>query len=683
MSPLEQLFAATGPLARAAPGFRHRPGQLALAHAIATTLEARGRLVAEAGTGVGKTFAYLVPLLTTQGRAIVSTATRHLQDQLFQRDLPTVKAALGVSADIAVLKGRANYLCLYRLEENRSSGRFQRREDIHALAQIERFAGLTTTGDITECTTVPESSPVWAMATSTRENCLGQECPRIADCHLAAARRRASEADLVVVNHHLLCADMALREEGFGELLPNADHIVIDEAHALPDIATQFFGQSISTQTLGTLARETLACALAHARDGASWMELCGALERVSAEVRLMIPAEVTRTAWDTLSEDRQHICREQLEGAASALENLRAALAVNAERHLELAHLLDRCQDIAARLAAFSSEPDHAPVVRWIERSRHALTLHVTPFDIRDRFRAEIDRQSRSWIMVSATLAVSVASARRASPVSQSAGSGDDDRSTGRAPASADRLPDPAFAHFLDRIGLEDAHTMTAESPFDFSRQGMLLVPDPGPDPKAPDHVVQLLEKAGVANLLTHLQGGCFVLCTSHRAVEHARRWLSTWIVAHPDRLLLTQGESPRHQLIDTFRRHGRAVLVGSHSFWEGVDVPGDALSMVLIDKLPFAPPDDPVLEARSRWMQRQGRDPFMEIQLPQAAILLKQGVGRLIRSESDRGLVVIGDRRLADTAYGRRIVRSLPDFVRTRDSAQARRWLTGETAT
>jgi ATP-dependent DNA helicase DinG len=672
MSPLEQQFAASGPLARSATGFRHRPGQLALAQAIARTIETRGHLVAEAGTGVGKTFAYLVPLLMSQGRAIVSTATRHLQDQLFNRDLPQVKAALGVSADVAVLKGRSNYLCLYRLEEHRSSGRFQRREDIHTLAEIARFAATTHTGDITECGSVPESSPVWAMATSTRENCLGQDCPRISECHVAAARKRAAEADLVVVNHHLLCADMALREEGFAELLPNADHIVIDEAHALADIATQFFGQSVSTQTLGLLARDTLACALAHARDGASWADLCGAVERATAEVRLLMPAEASRLAWDTLDAGQRTAWRMRLDDAIVALGHLQDALQVNAERHPELAQLHERCQDVASRLRGFCADPDDAPVVRWMERSRHALTLHVTPYDIRERFRAEIDRQPRSWILLSATLAVS-GPAPRGTAVMPSAGS----TGSGTVSDAEERRSDPAFAHFLGRIGMEDATTMTAESPFDFQHQGMLLVPDPCPDPKSPDLIVRLLETPGIGRLIDDLRGGCFILCTSLRAVENARRWLLTWAAAHPERLLLIQGESPRHQLIDTFRQHGRAILVGSHSFWEGVDVPGNALSMVLIDKLPFAPPDDPVLEARSRWMQRQGRDPFMEIQLPQAAILLKQGVGRLIRTESDHGLVVIGDRRLADTAYGRRIVRSLPDFARTRDADTARRWM------
>jgi ATP-dependent DNA helicase DinG len=661
MSPLEQLFDAKGPLSRAAPGYRYRPGQVRLAQAIQETLDTRRVLVAEAGTGVGKTFAYLVPMLQSQGKSLVSTATRHLQDQLYKRDIPRIKSALGLSAQIAVLKGRSNYLCLYRMEMHQDSGRFYRREDVQAFQEVVRFSSTTTTGDIAECVAVPESSPVWSFATSTRENCLGQNCPKLNDCHVMSARKKAAEADLVVVNHHLLCADMALRDEGFGELLPTVDYVVIDEAHALPEIATTFFSQSVSTQLLGLLARDALASGLQHARDGASWPDVCGAVEKSAADLRLLMPADLSRRmGWDTLSSEQRAQWLEKISAAIASVRGLLAVLEINAPRHIDLAQCEARAQDIVDRLTDFCEPQADSPMVRWMESSKYAINLHTTPYDIREKFQQELAKHQRAWIMVSATLAIGATSSRA------------DD---------ADPQLRRAFHYFLDRLGLDDATTLIAESPFDFQQQGMLLVPQDGPDPKASDLVVQLLNNPKISGLIEQAAGGVFVLCTSHRAVGLAKTWFEHWGADHPDRLLLVQGESPRHQMIDRFRDHGHAILIGSHSFWEGVDVPGNALSMVLIDKLPFAPPDDPILEARSRWLTQQGRDPFSTIQIPEAAILLKQGVGRLIRTETDRGLVIIGDRRLADTAYGRRILRSLPNFSRTRDSDEAGRWLSAQT--
>ncbi|NBW00310.1 MAG: ATP-dependent DNA helicase [Betaproteobacteria bacterium] len=654
MSPLKELFAETGPISRSGPGYRFRPGQLALAEAISETLNQKQTLLAEAGTGVGKTFAYLVPLMLTSGKSIVSTATRHLQDQLYERDLPRIKSALGVSIQTAVLKGRGNYLCLYRMERAKEQGRFLRPEDTHAFSEIVSFSGLTSTGDIAECSAVPEHSPVWAMATSTRENCLGQQCPKLSECFVMAARQRAAEADLLIVNHHLLCADMALRDEGFGEILPSVDHVVIDEAHTLPEIATEFFSQSISTQTLSGLARDSLAIGLEHARDAASWPDLCGGLERSIMEMRALLVDGTDREAssranfpqgrmgWDQLSASDEQRWIVALKALGDSLSALREVLSLNADRHAEIAQLAAFSLELNQRLAAFQETTPAALDVRWIEFSRYGMSLRRTPFEIAARFQQEMGRQPRSWIMLSATLAIA-----------------------GR------------FDHFQRRLGLHDASTLIAESPFDFQRQGLLLVPQVLPDPKSADHISQLLHQAAIKKLLESVRGGVFILCTSHRAVGLAARWAEMWAASHPHRLILVQGQAPRPVLIEQFRSHGAALLIGSHSFWEGVDVPGDALSLVVIDKLPFAPPDDPVLRARSKWCEAQGADAFAAIQVPEAAILLKQGVGRLIRSESDRGVVVIGDRRLAETGYGRRMLRSLPNFSRTRDPEDALQWL------
>lgn len=643
MSLPESWFADQGPLAKAAPGYRVRPGQIALAQAIQTTLESRGVLVAEAGTGVGKTFAYLVPLLHGTEKALISTATRHLQDQLVDKDLPRVKAAFGASLQAAVLKGRGNYLCLHRIEQHESEGRFTRREEAHEFREIVRFSKITTSGDIAECNAVPESSSVWAQATSTRENCLGQNCPKLTECFVMAARKKAAEADLVVVNHHLLCADMALRDEGFGELLPTVSHVVIDEAHALPEIAVQFFGHSVSTQTIAVFTRDCLAAGLSFARDAASWPDLCGGVDKAASELRMLLtggPGQ--RVAWHQLSRDQKDTWHSRLEDLRLCLNQVNDVLELNAQRHVELEQLYTRSQDLLRRLAHFLTEDETAMVVRWVESSKYAITLHVTPYDIRERFSQEMAKHARSWSFVSATLAVG-----------------------------------GSFSHFSERLGLESPQTLIADSPFQFQEQGILYVPENAPDPKSPQLMAQLLEQFEVGELIDRCEGGIFLLCTSHRAVGQAKEWLSRWSIRHPDRLVLIQGDSPRGTLIERFREHGRAVLAGSHSFWEGVDVPGIALSMVVIDKLPFAPPDDPVLAARAQWLEQQGRDPFMTLQVPEAALLLKQGVGRLIRSETDRGVVVIGDRRLAETAYGRRILRSLPDFKRTRSFEELQQWI------
>ena len=458
-----------------------------------------------------------------------------------------------------------------------------------------------------------------------------------------SARKKAAEADLVVVNHHLLCADMALREEGFGELLPTVAHVVIDEAHALPEIAVQFFGHSLSTQTINVFTRDTLAAGLSLARDAASWPDLCGAIDNATSNLRLLLTGGAgQRVAWDQLSAEQRTSWQERLEGLRVSLQGMNEVLELNAERHIELEQLQVRCQELRSRLSQFLKHDEDALVVRWVEATKYALTLHVTPYDIREKFSQEMAKHARSWSFVSATLAVS-----------------------------------GSFAHFNERLGLQEPQTLIAQSPFQFQEQGLLYVPENAPDPKSPQLMAQLLEQPEVSELIDECAGGVFLLCTSHRAVGLAKEWLARWAIRHPDRLILVQGDAPRGALIDQFRSHGRAVLAGSHSFWEGVDVPGIALSMVVIDKLPFAPPDAPVLAARARWLERQGRDPFMTLQVPEAALLLKQGVGRLIRSETDRGVVVIGDRRLAETAYGRRILRSLPDFRRTRNYEEVRGWI------
>jgi ATP-dependent DNA helicase DinG len=643
---------ATGALARR-PGYAARQAQQDMALAIAECIESRGALVAEAGTGTGKTFAYLVPALLSGARTLVSTGTRHLQDQLVARDLPTLAAALGITAQVAVLKGRANYVCHHHLERNLLEGRFERREDVAMLRRIERFAALSASGDRAEAAGIPEDAPAWSKAVSTRENCLGQECPRLEDCFLMRARRRAMQADIVVVNHHLFCADLALRDEGVSELLPATEVLVFDEAHQLPDIATQFFGVAISTRQLSELARDVLRVGRADAPDADDWLARVEAIEAAIREFRLHAGAPAR------LDDRRLRGMRElhaAIEGLAAAIEATQPSLSEAAQRSRDLARLAPRAAELSRRLRAWLRalldpsqasgagegdgiprvpEPDDplddegGPVVLWADVRRLGVALHASPLSVAGHFRRHRRASPRAWIFVSATLTVG-----------------------------------GQFDHFQQALGLEDACTRSWPSPFDYERNTRLLVPERIADPSSESFAAELVDV--VTPLILANRGRAFVLCTSLRMVGRMAELLASRMAPGMD--LMVQGSAPRAVLIDRFRKATAPVLVGSASFWEGVDVPGEQLSLVVIDKLPFAPPDDPVVRARAEALRARGGDPFRELQLPEAAMALKQGVGRLIRSETDRGVLVIGDRRLLTRPYGRTLLRSLPPFGLTR---------------
>ena len=650
-------FEPSGLLAQRLDGFRSRPSQAALAESISSAIAGRELHVAEAGTGIGKTYAYLVPALLSGHRVLVSTASRALQDQLFTRDLPRLLQAMGLTGvSIARLKGRANYLCPYRLARAQQEGRLGSAQEVQDLRQVVQFAALSPEGDISACTTVSEQSAVWPLVTSTVDNCLGQRCPMVGECPVMRAREAAQRAELVIVNHHLLCADLAMRREGEGELLPRVDLVVVDEAHALPETALQFFGLSVSTHGLALLARDTLAAGLELARDGADWAGLCGALEATVLALRADLAQAVTpgRLKWEQLSAPAQDRLRSALVRLSEALGPLHMALCVNAERHAELLRLQERVEVTQDRLDLLQPQSTAAePGVHWLELGRQSVSLHWSPLDAAPRLRAIWEAPERAaWVFLSATLTV---------PSARQSGQGD-------------------FVYFCEQMGLEEARCERFDSPFDYAHQSLLVVPEALPDPKLPQLVLQLLEMPGITRLLRETVGGIFLLCTSLRAVDQAAQWMSQPGSPVAGRLLLVQGSAPRDHLLQRFREHGQAVLVGSASFWEGVDVPGDALSMVIIDKLPFAPPDDPVLESRMSRCRGAGGDPFNEIQLPEATLMLKQGVGRLIRTETDRGLLIVGDRRLAETPYGRRMLRSLPPFRRTRSLDEARAFLVPE---
>jgi len=635
MQDIEDILGADGPLARSLDGFRPRRAQVQMATAVTDALEQRRALLVEAGTGTGKTFAYLVPALLAGRRVLVSTGTRTLQDQLYAKDVPLVAGALGSPARVALLKGRSNYLCTYRLKRQVA----QRALDGIAtadplLARIESWSATTKTGDLAEVPGITESQTVWPQVTSTRDNCLGQRCPEYAGCHVVAARRDAQAADLVIVNHHLLLADLALKEDGFGDLLGTADAVILDEAHQLPDLATQFFGAQFSARQGETLLTEGKAALL---RGGGSLAEIGPAARTVEAAlgaVLAALPRGATRQRWEDAG--------EELDSAALALAaalrdygsmlgeaSQQPAVAAVAGRAGELASVLERI--------AQSGGDDGA---RTVETNGRGFTLGLLPFDVSERFRGLVTAHPAAWVFTSATLSV-----------------GED------------------FAHFATRLGLEDAPTLRIPSPFDFGSQAMLYLPEGMPEPSQPGYVDAVIDAS--VPLLDASGGGAFLLFTSHRALaQGAARLRATWDGA-VERPLLVQGEGPRERLLREFREHGDAVLLGTASFWEGVDVKGEALRLVIIEKLPFASPDDPLTKARIEHLQRSGGNAFRDYQLPEAVLALKQGVGRLIRSETDRGMIVICDPRLLGKSYGRVFRASLPEMPATRERAEATRFL------
>ena len=638
---IERIFAPEGPLAAAVAGFRPRPQQLEMAQRIAKAIAGNLALVTEAGTGTGKTFAYLVPALLSGGKVIVSTGTKTLQDQLFNRDLPTVRAALKVGATIALLKGRANYVCPYHLGRAMDAGRLASREEAAHLRKIARFAERTKTGDKAECIDVPEDSGAWGVATSTRENCLGQECPKVKDCFVLAARQDALAADVVVVNHHLFFADVMLKDEGMGELLPACNTIIFDEAHQLPEVAGLFFGESVSTSQIIELARDTKTEGIVAAKDYAPLQDAAQALDKAARDLRLAVKGENLRLPAAKLEGEAEFAAA--LQGLADAVVELGRHLDTQAERGEGIANCLRRTQELAAALKRWrggSADPEVSggaslanEVVKWVEVYSQAMSLNLTPLDIAPIFQRQMEGHPRAWIFTSATLAV---------------GSN--------------------FAHYCGELGLADADTAVWGSPFDYEKNALLYAPTGMPDPNSAFYQEAVAEAAWPA--IRASGGRAFVLCTSLRAMRRIRELLQEKLAAEGlDLPLLMQGEGSRSELLERFRYLGNAILVASQSFWEGVDVRGEALSLVVIDKLPFAPPDDPVLSARIDRLRAAGRNPFMEYQLPRAVINMKQGSGRLIRDEDDRGVLMICDPRLTGKPYGKSIWRSLPPMRRTRD--------------
>ncbi len=620
----EDIFGAEGPLARAVPGFTVRREQIVMAGEVASALHSRGRLVVEAGTGTGKTYAYLVPVLLSGKRVIVSTGTRTLQDQLFRRDLPTVAAALGRPVRVALLKGRANYLCLHRLEltEQQAVSRGLRREVATALPYVRDWARITQRGDIAELVKFGESEPVWPWVTSNRDNCVGAECAMFERCHVMRARREAQAADVVIVNHHLLMADLVLKEEGFGDLLPGADAIVIDEAHQLPEVASMFLGFAVSSRQLEALAQDLTAELVLNAASSEAATRFTQTIERRTFDLQDALGGKSERAEFAQWSS----ATIEALESLEFALEDLTKSLAEVSEGASGLASIKRRAAELSSRLALILDHGERgAASVRWAQQSRYGVSFHYVPLDVSEQLGELISTHSSAWICTSATLAV-----------------GD------------------SFDHFVRRVGMLDPLTVRLDSPFEFAQQALLYLPKGLDAPSSGRYPQQVVDAA--LPVLQASGGRAFMLFTSHRALREAADILFRRLGPTLPFPVLIQGEAPRDALLKRFREFGNAVLLGTSSFWEGVDVKGPALSVVIIDKLPFAVPDDPVLKARLNAIEHRGGNPFMEEQIPQAVIALKQGVGRLIRDHEDFGVIMLCDQRVRTRPYGRIFLDSLP---------------------
>jgi len=641
MFDIDSIFSSDGALSHHITGFRTRSQQLEMARAIADTIAKHRILVAEAGTGTGKTLAYLVPALLAGGKVIISTGTKTLQDQLFKRDIPTVRAALKIPITVALLKGRANYICHYHLERSLQDTHlsFINRDEIQYLQQIERHANNSINGDKSELNEVPENAAIWQQVTSTRDSCLGSECPSYKKCFVMEARKQALAADVVVVNHHLFFADVMLRDEGLSELLPACNTVIFDEAHQLPETASLFFGESISTGQLLDLARDAKVEAIQAARDFVELPNAIAAMEKAARDLRLTIMEDNTRLS---LAAIKKNACfSDALDNLLENLTTMARLLENQAERSEGLENCWQRTTNHLYLIQRWRDETEMQGHVRWIEIYNQALQLNATPLSIAEIFQKQMNTSPRAWIFTSATLSVK-----------------------------------RDFTHYNEEMGLVIAQTACWESPFNFAEQALLYVPVGLPEPQHRTYTDQVVQAA--LPVLRASRGRAFFLCTSLRAMQRVYELLlAAEEFAFP---LLLQGQGSRSYMLERFRELSNAILIGSQSFWEGVDVRGEALSLVIIDKLPFAPPDDPVLAARIEKINSEGRNAFMEYQLPRAVINLKQGAGRLIRDEADRGVLMICDPRLTTKAYGKKIWQSLPPMKRTRDLAEVKHFFNAD---
>lgn len=619
-------FSDDGLLSSNIKGFRPRAAQLEMAQAVGRAVKFATPVVVEAGTGTGKTFAYLVPALLSGKKTIVSTGSKNLQDQLFNRDLPTIQKALKYKGKVALLKGRANYLCLERLDQVVAMGVLGDKSVLADLSKVSKWHNSTKTGDLSECITIAEDSPILPQLVSTTESCLGSDCPHFKDCYVVQARRKAMEADVVVVNHHLFCADMAVKETGFGELIPQAELVIFDEAHQLPDIASQYFGQSLSSRQLFDICKDTNIVYRTELKDLAQLGKASDHLLKSVQDFRLLMGGEgQIRGNLRELFNDKKVV--DGLTKISENIDFLSEVIKKSLGRSETLDKIFERLAEVKVQLKKLS-DTSVVGYCYWYEANGRSFGLHITPLTVSDKFGEQLKNQQIGWVFTSATLEV-----------------------------------DGKFDHFCHRLGIENAEQMVLQSPFDYANQSLLCVPRYLPDSNKP-HTLSTLGKM-LMPVIEANKGRCFLLCTSYFMM----RGLADFLREHSKLSVLLQGETSKARLLEKFIKEENSVLVATQSFWEGIDVRGDALSLVIIDKLPFTSPDEPLLKARIEDCRLQGGEPFNDIQIPEAVITLKQGVGRLIRDVTDRGVVIICDSRLVMRNYGQTFLKSLPPSKRTRD--------------
>ena len=621
---IEQILSDNGTFSQSIEGFKPRPVQQQMAVAVNQAIQAQTNLLIEAGTGVGKTFAYLLPALLSDKQLVISTGTKNLQDQLFKRDLPKILKILELQPKVALLKGRNNYLCLYRLDQTLASGRLPDPNAVKHLSLINRWRDKTLTGELSDLSVLPEKSSIIPHVTSNAENCLGQDCPDIEECYLARAREKARKAKVLVVNHHLLLADLVLKEDGFGELLPDTDVFIVDEAHHLAKTAYQFYGDSLSSRQMSDLCKEV---EMQYRTELTDCRDLLLESERLNKEVkefRLNLPDYDMKQEWQ-LNPKLQSAVNNLFEKTQQLLEVVK----VNATRNKVMESCFDRLNAFKSTLEVFTQQNSGQQRINWYETHRGSFRLNTTPIDVGDVFQTSRQRyQNSSWIMTSATLTVN-----------------------------------QQFDHYLQELAWQNIEQKCLPSSFDYRKQAYLYVPRDLPSPSHKQHTKAVVDAC--FPLMQAIGGKAFLLFTSHRALNIAAEYLREFELFN----CLVQGESSKDELLQRFTSEENSVLIATGSFWEGVDVSGDALQIVVIDKLPFASPDDPVLNAKINRCRKQKGNPFYQLQIPEAVLSLKQGVGRLIRSVNDKGVICLCDPRIVGKDYGALFVNSLPDMYRTRD--------------
>lgn len=635
---IKEFFSEKGDLSNNIDGYRVRQEQIDISILIDEAITHKKKLIVEAGTGIGKTFAYLVPAFLSGGKIIISTATKNLQDQLFTKDIPMIRDALKVPVSLAMLKGRSNYLCHLRLENAMIEGAFMTKEDVTHLHLVNQHAKHSVDGDRAELDTIPESSSIWPQVTSTKENCLGQDCSFYKECFVMSARKKALAADVTIVNHHLFFADLNMKEEGISELLPKATTVIFDEAHQIPDIASIFFGKNISTSKISEIVQDGFQIYLKHMKDVSDFEPILNDLEKANKDFRLVFPRESNRYPYQKIS-SFSRFESSYLE-LVEKLKKIIELLALHKERDSEIEKYFDSANEILKSFDDWLEDKDNNSI-KWIEVYSQSLQLNNTPLSIADMFARYINNESTSWVFTSATLAVK-----------------------------------NNFDHFKNQLGLIDADSVSKESPFNYAEKALLFVPKTMPDANHENFNFAVVNQ--IYPFIKASKGRAFILCTTLKSMREIFTLLQDKIETDQlDYPIYLQGDGSRNHLLNKFREHGHAILIGSLSFWEGVDVKGDALSLVVIDKLPFFSPEDPVLAARIDKINQSGKNAFMEYQLPNAVITLKQGAGRLIRDEFDKGVLVICDTRIIDKAYGKRMWQSLPPFARTRDDLEVIQFL------